>query len=151
MPREARSIRDFFDESGVSCVRDKIAICRRGVSGFVNKANNAWHAGAKGIIIIDNSETTASLNMSFSSVDTAMNIPVWRIRPSWYHANIAPYLVASADNRYATTSFTANWATTFPYALPVNPAGTPPAYGAPDHDYTIVEENNATSTEESEA
>lgn len=116
---------DFFDSSGVSCVRDKIAICRRGVATFGEKANNAWAAGAKGLIIIDTVETTSDLGFSFASADTAMDIPVWRIRPSWYHTNIAPYLVASADERYATSSFTANWATKYMYAIPKNPAGMP--------------------------
>jgi hypothetical protein len=131
---------DFFDANGVSVVTNKIAICRRGVTGFGLKANNAWHAGAKGLIIIDNTESTTDLGMSALTTDTAMDIPVWRIRPSWYHANIAPYLVASSDNRYATTSYTANWALNYQYGIPVNPAGVPPSFrDSSEHDYTIAE------------
>ena len=142
---------DFFDASGVSCVTDKIAICRRGVSNFGIKANNAWLAGAKGLFIIDNTETASSLSMSASLVDIGMTIPVWRIRPSWYHANIAPYLVASADGRYATTSFTANWATNYQYAISNSPDGYPaqmnPEY---NHDYTIADVTDVTDGDSDE-
>ena len=135
---------DFFDASGVSCVTGKIAICRRGVTNFGVKANNAFLAGAKGIIIVDNSEITANLTMSFLLVDTGMNIPVWRIRPSWYHANIAPYLVASADGRSASTPFDVNWGLNYQYSIPTTPAGYPAQMNRESHDYTIADVTDVT-------
>ena len=135
---------DYFDASGVSCVTGKIAICRRGTLGFGIKANNAWLAGAKGLIIVDNSEVSESLMMTSTVDDIAMNIPVWRIRPSWYHTNIAPYLVASDDGRYATTSFIANWALNYQYQIPINPAGIPPQLFNESHDYTIADVTDVT-------
>ena len=118
---------EFFDASGVSYVTGKIVVVARGTLVFPVKVNNAWWAGAAGIIIVDNNATNTSLNINFLNFDTAMNIPAWRIQPSWYHANIAPYLVAGADGRTASTPFDVNWALNYQYGIPLNPVGVPPS------------------------
>lgn len=115
---------EFYDSNNASLVSGKVVILKRGELKFTQKADNAFRAGAVGLIIVDTNESTGSDPMAWVT-HTPMTIPVIKIRPSAFSAHISPFMVTESDGQSATASWNMSWS--MPFECTPNDTQDPPA------------------------